>query len=64
MKMTFKLEMSYELTDDMDERMRIYGTIDSQECAEMDAANSVSDLVNWVGCVPVIVSVGPSEDRL
>lgn len=46
MKLRVIVETTYEVPDDHDYLLRVYGTIDPDECAKIDAQNHFEDLLD------------------
>lgn len=49
MKLRLYIEADYEITDDLAERERIYGTADPDECAKVDEGTDPIELLDFAG---------------
>jgi len=62
MRMHVVVEFDYVTADSESERMRVYGTSDSLECAQIDSENSVIDLLELAEYEPR-VTITPETAR-
>lgn len=61
MRMKFVISGEYDLTDDILERLRIYGTADPKECADIDSENDPIEFLNIIDVSPVDFRIEPAD---